>query len=137
MHMKQLLLILIILMSCAACQRMAVREHTDSLNMAVIHYGADLRWGRYTDAYSYHVYRDGTRPNYDLESLNNIKITSVEPVKPVINNEEATEATVPFKIDYYDERYNTVKTIHQTQQWWYNEEVERWYIESEFPELKK
>ncbi len=136
MYRKQIVLIAMILLVFTACQRMAAREHSDDLNTAVIHYGADLRWGRYTDAYSYHIYRDGTRPKVDFENLKNIKVTSVEAIKPTINNDEVTEATVPFKIDYYDERYSTVNTINQTQYWWYNKEVKRWFIESDFPDLK-
>jgi hypothetical protein len=136
MNIRALLCLSVVVLLTTACAKMEVREHTSRLDKSVISYGADLRWGRYTDAYNYHVYRDGSRPEVNFEVLKDIKITSVKAVKPTINNEDATEATVPYQFEYYDERYSTVKSVKQTQYWWYSEDAKRWLIESEFPQFK-
>lgn len=136
MNIRALLCLSVVVLLSTACAKMEVREHTSRLDKSVIQYGADLRWGRYTDAYNYHVYRDGSQPEVNLEDLKDIKITSVKAVKPTINNEDATEATVPYQFEYYDERYSTVKSFKQTQYWWYSEDAKRWLIESEFPRFE-
>ncbi|NIN61160.1 MAG: hypothetical protein GWO08_11775 [Gammaproteobacteria bacterium] len=136
MNIRALLFLSVVVLLSTACAKLEVREHTSRLNTSVIQYGADLRWGRYTDAYNYHVHRDGSQPEVNLEVLKDIKITSVKAVEPTINNEDATEATVPYQIEYYDERYSTVKSIKQTQNWWYSEDAKRWLIESEFPQFE-
>jgi len=131
--MKHLFLLSALTLSVFGCARLAVSENMDKLNTAVIHYSEDLHWDRYDDAYRRHIYQDGTQPEFDMEIMEHIDVTAARPVKPVIDNEEATAATIPFTIEYYDERYNTVRTIKQTQKWWFDEEGKNWLIASEFP----
>ena len=124
------------LVLCSACmETMNVKNHTDRLSMALDHYGADLRWGRYRDAYAYHVNRDGKQPQINMDRLEGFSVTSFTPVEPVLNA-AATEAVVPFEMKYYDELYGTLRTLKETQKWWFNAELNTWLNESDFPAMK-
>ena len=138
MKLKVLLLIFAIIW-CGSCSdlktKLNVRNQTDKLNSSLIAYGADLRWGRYNYAYDYHVRRDGTKPQINLERLENFSVTSFTPTDPVLNA-EANEAAIPIEIKYYDEQYGTIRTFKETQKWWFKTESKHWFIESDFPVLK-
>jgi hypothetical protein len=138
MNLKYLLWVFILIL-CGACSEMRsnmnVRNQADRLNSALNTYGADLRWGRYNFAYDYHVQRDGTQPQVNLERLENFSVTSFTPINPVLNA-DGTEAVIPIEIKYYDEQYGTLRTFKETQLWWFNAESKTWNIESDFPALK-
>ncbi|MGH8119604.1 MAG: hypothetical protein ACRESK_03210 [Gammaproteobacteria bacterium] len=138
MNLKYLLLVILFIL-CSACTEfranLNIRNQTDRLNSVLNTYGTALRWGHYNQAYSYHVRRDGTQPQVNEERLENFSVTSFTPVDPVLNA-EGTEATVPIEISYYDEQFATVRTIKETQKWWFNEEAKTWLNESEFPVFK-
>ena len=129
------ILIVIMCVLLIACAGMQATNQADKLNTALIQYGADLRWARINDAYNYHVNQDGEQPPLDLAAMEHFSITGFRPVNPVLN-EAGTEATIPVEIDYYDDRYGTLKKLKTTQIWWYREEAKRWFIESDFPDFK-
>jgi len=138
MNLKHLVWLLAFIL-CGACadlrESLNIKNQADRLNTALIAYGADLRWARYNQAYAYHAHRDGTQPQVNLERLDNFSITSFTNAAPVLNA-EATEAEIPVEIKYFDEQYGTLRTLKETQKWWYNEESKHWLIESDFPVLK-
>lgn len=119
----------------AACANISISNQADKLRTALSDYGAALRWGRYNQAYAYHFDRDGNQPKVDFNELEKYSVTSYKPLDPILN-EDATEATVPVEIDYYNEQYGTLKKFKYTQKWWYNPEVKRWLTASEFPVFK-
>ena len=116
-------------------EAMNVRNSADRLNTALNHYGADLRWGRYHQAYGYHATREGKKPQVDMERLESFSVTSFTPIDPVLNT-DATEAVVPIEIKYYDEQYGTLRDLKETQKWWLDAKTKTWYTESDFPTLK-
>lgn len=133
--MARAFFIIVLCLLSVACANMNVKNQADKLHHSLTEYGADLRWDRKNYAYAYHVFRDGTQPEVDLENLERFSVTGFKPLNPVLN-EDATEATIPVEIDYYDEQFGTLRKIKYTQQWWFQEESKRWLIESEFPDFK-
>ena len=129
------LLCLFALVLCSACmETLNVKNQADKLSVALDHYAADLRWGRYREAYGYHVHRDGTKSKVDLEHLEGFSVTSCTPIEPAMNA-DATEAVVPIEMKYYNEQYGTLRTYKETQKWWFNAELKMWLIETDFPDL--
>lgn len=128
-------LFLLLLLTAGGCNNLNVKNQVSKLDTSLRHYGADLRWGRFNQAYQYHINRDGQQPPLDLERMENFSVTNFKPVDPVVN-EEGTEAEIPVQIDYYDEQYGTLKKIKYTQHWWFNVENSRWYTESDYPAFK-
>ena len=138
MNLKNLLWVFAFIL-CVACSdmraNMNIRNQADRLGTALNVYGAALRWGRYNQAYGYHVQRDGTQPQVNMDRLENFSVTSFTPTDPVLNA-DGTEAVVPIEIKYYDEQYGTLRTLKETQIWWFNAKAKMWYTESDFPALK-
>ena len=138
MNLKYLLWVFAFIL-CGACADMRanlnISNQADKLNTALIAYGEDLRWGRYNLAYGYHVQRDGTHPPVNMDRLENFSVTSFTPIGPVLNA-DGTEAVVPIEIKYYDDQYGTLRTLKETQTWWFNAKAKTWYTESYFPALK-
>lgn len=130
---KYLLVFLVIL--SAACSGLSIKNQADKLKTALDDYGAALRWGRYNYAYTFHIDQEGKQPEIDLDALEKFSVTAFKPVDPVLNA-EATEATIPVEIDYYEEQYGTLKKFKYIQKWWFNAEAKRWLIASEFPQFK-
>ncbi|HKK16139.1 MAG TPA: hypothetical protein VJ981_05495 [Gammaproteobacteria bacterium] len=128
-------LFLILLLATGGCNNINVKNQVSKLDTSLRHYGADLRWGRFNQAYQYHVSREGTRPAIDLANLENFSVTNFKPIDPVVN-EIGTEAEIPVEIDYYDEQYGTLKKIRYTQHWWYDTESKHWFTESDYPHFK-
>ena len=129
------LLWVFLLCACAACKTLDVQNQNDRLLSALNTYAAHLRWGRAHEAYRYHIRRDGTQPPVDLERLENYSITSVTPLDMIVNP-DATEATVPMEISYFNEQDGALRTIKETQVWWYSQEAKAWLTESGFPAVK-
>ena len=128
------LLVLVVILS-AACTDLNIKNQADKLKSSLEDYGAALRWGRYNHAFAFHIDQDGKQPEIDLNALEKFSVTAFKPVDPVLNA-EATEATIPVEIDYYDEQYGTLKKFKYIQKWWFNTEVKRWFIASEFPQFE-
>jgi hypothetical protein len=126
---------IILLGLLAACSNLNTRNQVDRLHLQLNAYGADLRWGRYSQAYKLHRDQHGNRIEVDLEQLEKYSVTSFRPVDPVVND-DGTEAVIPVEIDYYDEQYGDLRKIKTTQRWWLNKEEKIWYIESDFPVFK-
>ena len=120
---------------CTACAGLKVKDQSYGLTLALEQYGADLRWGRYRQAYIFHVNRDGQQPQFSVEQLENFSVTSFKPSDPILNA-DATEAVIPVEIDYYNEQYGRVLKFKDTQKWWFNIKEKKWYTESDFPVLK-
>jgi hypothetical protein len=128
-------LILPVLIALTACAGANLRNQADKLNTALTQYGVALRWAHYNQAISYHVNREGERALVDMDHLARFNITGFRPVDPVVN-EDGSEATIPIEIDYYDKEYGTLRNIREIQYWWFDEESNRWLIESDFPSFR-
>lgn len=135
MNLRYLLWVFVLVLCSACMETMKVKDQSDRLTLALTHYGADLRWGRYHEAYGYHVNREGIKPQINLERLEGFSITSFTPIQPALNA-TATEAVVPFEMKYYDEQYGTLRTLKETQKWWFDVERNVWHIETDFPILR-
>lgn len=129
------LLILICFGLTSGCASLNVRNQSDMLYTAMTQYGAAYRWGRIREAYSYHIDRDGKKPETDLDRFENFSVTDFKPIDPVVN-EDATEAVVPIVIDYYNEQDGNLRKFKDTQHWWFSTEKKRWFVESAFPVFK-
>lgn len=135
MNLRYLLLVFALVLCGACMENLKIRNQADRLAMALDHYGADMRWGRYNKAYGYHLNRDGARPEANLDRLEGFSITSFTPDDPILNA-DATEAVVSIEIKYYDEQYGTLRDLKETQKWWFDAKAKSWFVESDFPFLK-
>ncbi len=120
--------LLVLMVACGA----AATKKMNNLERSIDRYVAALRWSRPDEARSFHLDRDRNKPEIDTSIMDTIRVTGYKVRKKVVN-EDLSEATVISNLDYYSNEYGTLKTMTLEQEWWYDEEAERWFIESGFP----
>ncbi|MCH8163171.1 MAG: hypothetical protein IIA99_03650 [Proteobacteria bacterium] len=76
----------------------------------------------------------------NLEYLENFSVTSFKIIsKTIIPSSEKdgiNEAVVVAEMSYFHKEQGTIRKSNLNQLWWYNAEIKRWLVETEFPEFK-
>lgn len=134
MNLRKLVLFFLVLI-CSACAAMKAQNQIDKFELSLRQYSSALRWGHWSEAYSYHISKDKKQPEMLIENLERFSVASFTVLDRNISP-EGDEAIIVVNIKYYDEQIGTLRNIKQQQVWWYNTEVKRWLTESDFPEFK-
>ena len=132
---SRLFLAVLILITINGCATMQARDRISRLDTAVDSYGAAIRWARYTDAYAYHLGRDGFRPPLELENYEGIRVTAYRILEKTLSTDQL-EATVVAKISYYNDKSGVVSDMKHIQNWWYREDGRQWLLDAAFPRFK-
>lgn len=122
-------LISVSLIGCAS------RQKQKSLNVfdeRIRLYGRLLRWKEYEGAINMIRHQDESPADVNLEDYNDLRVVDYE-IKNVAINEDHKSAMVHAEISYYYETRNKVMTIRDTQNWWYLEEAETWFLDGSLP----
>ena len=119
----------------AACKEGGVRKQVQDLDYAINDYAYALRWSRAGHAVEYHLRRDGSRPDIDLERLDGVRVTGFTITEKTLDA-DAGGASVKGELNYYHDDYGTLRTLEYSQSWWYEPETGRWYVESDFPQFR-
>ncbi|MCG3201189.1 MAG: hypothetical protein NFCOHLIN_01054 [Gammaproteobacteria bacterium] len=119
------------------CGSLQSQKRANSLSDTLNEYRILMRWGDYESALTYVRFRPGKGEQLaevDLEALKQVRLASYDVVEQVVTPGE-TEAAVKVAMTYYHEESNVLHSLTQTQHWWFDEERNRWYLETEFPDL--
>jgi hypothetical protein len=119
----------------AGCQRVKTEQQVKTLDESHKTYGKMLRWKEYEQAVRYIVPREGPAKSLDLESLDDVRITSYEVVDKLIVQDE-NEAVITVKIEFYVEDTGKVHSLRDEQNWWYEPEAERWFLDDSLPDFE-
>ena len=95
-------------------------------------YGRLLRWREYEGAVNMIRHQDESEVEVNLEDYKDVRVTDYE-IKRVAMGEDLKTAIVEAEISYYFETTNAVKTLRDTQSWWYAEEAETWFLDGDLP----
>lgn len=134
----KLLLILIFLalsvsvMSISGCASKKKNQTLSTFDETTRLYGRLLRWREYEGAVNMIRHQDESSVEVDVEAYNDLRVTDYE-IKKVVMGEELKTAVVEADISYYFETTNSVKKIRDTQNWWYLEEAEKWFLDDDLP----
>jgi len=131
-HLKTLLLLLVVASLLPACAGMERRDRISKLEKSIREYGAALRWARYSDAYDFLLARDGSKPELRLDGFDNYRVARMDVIRSDLNPED-TEAMTHVIIRYYKDTSGTIQEMREVQDWWYNEELERWFLDGNLP----
>ena len=127
-------------MSITGCGTLDFKNREDKLERSLTQYSAALRWGRLREAISFHVTQDEKVAAVSLEHLENFSVTSFEIVSKVIipssEKNGVDEAAIVAKMSYFHKEQGTIRKSKLNQIWWYNAEIKRWLVETDFPEFK-
>ncbi len=95
-------------------------------------YRESLRWGYYTAAVDF-LHPDA-RGDIDFEVLENVRVTSIEEVRPgVITPEHRVQRLV--RIDYVLEDEQRLKHVLDRQDWRWDEPAKTWWLHSGLPDF--
>ena len=125
-----------LLLACVltGCNDTGVKIRLSSLDDAVQNYANAMRWGRYEDAQTSHLTRDGQRPMIEDEDIADVRVTHFV-IRQTDFNEDKTEAKVSGQYKYYLTSSGMVRTIPFEQDWWYKEEDKRWFVANGPPDF--
>ena len=128
-----LTLIAVILGACAGLQH---KDQTKKLDQAVRAYIHAVRWGDLGAAASFIRPREGLADPPDLSKLEGLHVTHYD---YAIDSAEQghPEALMTAKFDYYFEDTLSVKSTYQQVTWWWDPEVENWFMDGELPEFQR
>ncbi len=134
------IVVVMCVMSVSGCGALEAKNQADKFERSLTQYGAALRWGRLREAISFHVTQDGKVAAVNLEHLENFGVTSFDILSKVIipNSEKngVDEAAIVAEMSYFHKEQGTIRKSKLNQIWWYNAEIKRWLVETEFPEFK-
>ncbi|MEM7402383.1 MAG: hypothetical protein AAF304_10590 [Pseudomonadota bacterium] len=122
----------LMLQGCASTQK---NKTLNSFDETTRLYGRLLRWREYEGAVNMIRHQDESTVEFNLDDFEDLRVTDYE-IKRVAMGEDLKTAVVDVEISYYFETTNAVNTIRDTQNWWYLEEAEKWYLDDDFPAFK-
>ena len=117
------------------CQRAQNEKQASSLEESHKMFGKLLRWQEYEAASRYIVVRESQVQPLDLESLDEIRVTSYEVVDKLIIQDK-NEAVITVKIEFYQDDTARVYSLRDEQNWWYSQEQERWFLDDTLPDFR-
>jgi hypothetical protein len=94
-----------------------------------------IRWGDYEIAYAFKNPQNIDNKPPDFEDLHQIRVTAYNVKQTILSEDKSTILRV-VDFQYYRISNVTVKNLVDLQKWEYNEEANRWYLTSEFPNFK-
>lgn len=118
------------------CADMQHQDQTKKLDQAVRSYIRAIRWGDLGAAASYIRPREGTAKPPDLSKLKGLRVTQYD---FAIDSEEqgSPEALMTVSFDYYFEDSLSVKKVYQQATWWWDPQVENWFMDGTLPEFER
>jgi hypothetical protein len=118
----------------SGCADLQHKDQTKKLDQAVRSYIHAVRWGDLGAAASYIRPKEGTLKPPDLADLKGLRVTHYD---YAIDSkvEGASEALMTAAFDYYFEDTLSVKKAYQQVLWWWDPEVENWFMDGELPDF--
>jgi len=95
-------------------------------------YGRLLRWQEYEGAVNLIRHQDESSVEVDIDAFKDLRVTDYD-IKKVTMGDELKTAVIVAEISYYFEPTNAVNTIRDSQNWWYSEEAEQWFLDDDLP----
>ncbi|MBW2409433.1 MAG: hypothetical protein JRF72_06505 [Deltaproteobacteria bacterium] len=125
---KAVVLILLI-MGCASMKTGEKMSQFDETSRAYIR---AIRWGEYEAAFGFKKLTAREEVIPDFEDYRTVKVTNYR-VKQTIISEDQSMIIQIVDFQYYRMKDVTVRTLIDRQKWEYDEEQEKWYLQSNLP----
>jgi hypothetical protein len=122
-----------LLTGCADLQH---KDQTKKLDQAIRSYIHAVRWGDLGAAASFIRPREGTVEPPDLSKLKGLHVTHYD--YAIDSKAEGDiEALMTAAFDYYFEDTLIVKKAYQQVIWWWDPEIENWFMDGELPDFER
>lgn len=116
------------------CGSLGERNRLSAFDYQTHAYGRMLRWGDFAQAAAMRRAKVGNLSPTNLNDYREIRVTSYQIQRSKLSTDRS-EAVLDAVIDYYHERYNQVRTLSDQQTWWYDEENQKWFLDSNLPKF--
>ena len=134
--LTHLLVLSLLAMTLSGCFVVPSTKGTraNSLEAYPSQYRKMMRWAYYDEATQYLRSRDGSEIPTDLARLSRYRVTKFE-IRSTLVADHGKEARVVAAIEYYEIDSGVLKSLVDTQLWWFDDESQRWFLESPLPAL--
>ena len=120
------------LVTAGGCARIEQENRVIKLDQAVRLYTDSIRWGNFETAAGL-IQRRGVATSAAVSGFPlDVRVTS-HAAAVLTMNEARDEATVSTSFEYYVPGTNKVRSITQTDVWWFDAGTERWYMDGALP----
>lgn len=140
LHYFFLAVLSLCLTTVPGCKKTEIKKQVSQFELAIDYYGAALRWGRHREAAALHVTKNQETQTINIEALKKIRVTRFKvldkQIIPAADEHSTSEGSVIAEIEYFHEERGVIRKIMLNQEWWYNREIKRWLIDTEFPQFK-
>lgn len=130
-----LVMVVFAMAAASSCAKIEQESRTLKLDRSVRLYADSIRWGNFDIAAGLLRRRDGGATSATVRVPAEVRVTAYGSSILTLN-EERNEATVATSFDYYFPDSNKVRTISQTDLWWFDPGTEQWYMDGSLPDFR-
>ena len=125
----------IFLAAASGCATFEKENRLRDLTQSVRLYENSIRWGDFSVAAGLLRRRDGGVTSATVNVPQEVRVTAFAS-KIIAVNDEVTEATVTTRFDYYLPDSGKVRTVSESDLWWFDPDTQQWYLDGELPNFK-
>lgn len=122
----------VLMLLIIGCASMEVGEKMSQFDETSRAYIRAIRWGEYEAAFAFKKLTDREEVLPDFEEYRAVRVTNYK-VKQTIISEDQSKIIQIVDFQYYRMKDVTVKTLIDRQKWEYDEEQEKWFLQSSLP----
>jgi len=128
--------VLLLSVGLAGCGTVQNKNRAMAMDDSLKTYEKLIRWGEFRAAANYIVFREKEPKPFDFEFLEHVRVTAYQVTDRIISPDEL-EITIRASLEYYHDESNRVFSLRDVQIWWYDEELKRWFLDSELPDFRR
>ena len=133
---RSLLIVAVISLTAASgCATFEKESRLRGLDQAARLYENSIRWGNFNIAAGLLRRRDGGVTSATVNIPEEVRVTAYAS-EVVAVNDDVTEATVATRFDYYLPDSGKVRTVSQSDLWWFDPGTQQWYMDGGLPDFR-
>ncbi len=117
------------------CERLKRQDQTSRLDQSLTGYASAIRWGSFETAQAFAQPRAGAPLPLGGQVPSGIKVTGYT-IRINSVNENGDEANVSFTFTYSGENSASVRTVEQTDTWYYDVNGKAWLLDGSLPRFR-
>ncbi len=136
---NRFVLFVILLLALTGCWNTGASKRTNQFEETLDAYRLLIRWGKFERALNYIRLREGELRPFDREFYRKIHVTRYDIVDEIAfgkDVDDPREIHIITAIEFLHDDDITVKTMRYRQIWWYSEQAQRWFLDSDLPDFK-
>lgn len=114
------------------CKGLRDADRNNLLQDALFQYASALRWGHINTANSFLKAPDGSSRAHDRPFRSDVRVTGYRMLNRAHTDD--THVQVEARLEYMSNATGQIERVDETQQWWYDADARRWYLDGTLPE---